>query len=181
MMVRKKTRFLVVSGVTVALSFVPLVAQAQQNGAFPRLTIRPANPAEKADGTLGPAARAAIAHGPLPFSDATAAAKAAANRANAEAEKSGARRPFSPGGLAPAGNAGAGPRDPVVVGGINVPGLTDNSGTPPDRTGAIGPSSFVQLVNSKAGIFNRTTGALIGSGTLNQLGNIDASFKTTDP
>jgi hypothetical protein len=58
------------------------------------------------------------------------------------------------------------------LGGFNKPGLTDNTGSPPDTTGAIGPTRFLQLVNSRAGIFNRTTGALIGSGTLDQLAGI---------
>ena len=180
-MVRKTTRCLFVSGAAAAISFVALVAQAQENAAVPTLTLRPADPAEKADGTPSPAAAAAIAHGPLPFSDATLAAKAAANRASAEAEKSGARRPFSPGDLAPAGNAAAGPLAPVIVGGFNDPGLTDTTGSPPDATGAIGPSSFVQLVNSKAGIFNRATGALIASGTLDQLAGISSSVDSFDP
>ncbi len=180
-MVRKTTRCLLVSGAAAAISFVALVAQAQENAAVPTLTLRPADPAEKADGTLSPAAAAAIAHGPLPFSDANLAAKAAANRASAEAEKSGARRPFSPGELAPADEAAAGPLAPVIVGGFNMPGQLPGNSAPPDATGAIGPSSFVQLVNSKAGIFNRTTGALIASGTLDQLAGISLSVDSFDP
>ncbi|MGH8322852.1 MAG: hypothetical protein ACRETD_03480, partial [Steroidobacteraceae bacterium] len=153
----------------------------QENAAVPSLTIRPADPAEKADGTLSPAAKAAIEHGPLPFSDATAAAKAAANRAREEAEKSGASHPFRPGELAPTGGAMPGSLAPVTVGGINKPGLLPSCCSPPDTTGAIGPSSFVQLVNVTAGIFNRTTGALIGSGTLDQLANISSSVISFDP
>jgi hypothetical protein len=174
------TRCLVVSGAAVVLSFVAFVAQAQENAAVPGLTIRPADPAEQGDGTLGAAAKAAIEHGPLPFSDADVAAKAAANRASEAAEKSAAPRPFSSGELAPAGEAAAGPLVPAVVGGINKPGLGPTNSSPPDTTGAIGPSSYVQLVNTTAGIFNRTTGALIASGTLNQLAGQSSTFSSFD-
>jgi hypothetical protein len=182
------TRCLVVSGVAVALSFVAFVAQAQENAAVPSLTLRSADPAEKGDGTLSPAAKAAIEHGPLPISDAVAAAKAAANRVRDEAEKSGASRPFSSGELAPAGGAGAGPLVPAIVGGINKSGLGPGCCSPPDTTGAIGPSSFVQLVNGSfsgfvnpnAGIFNRTTGTLIASGTLDQLAGISSTIESFD-
>src|SRR5262249_33911764 len=70
---------------------------------------------------------------------------------------------------------------PIVVGGFNKPGQTDNTGSPPDTTGAIGPTRYIQLVNSRAGIFNRTTGAIIGSGTLNQLAGIASSVNSFDP
>jgi hypothetical protein len=69
------------------------------------------------------------------------------------------------------------------VGGFNKPGLPGLTGdsSPPDTTGAIGPSSFIQLVNSKLGIFDRTTGALVSSGTLNDLANISSSVNSFDP
>jgi hypothetical protein len=171
MMVRKTTRCLAVSGAAAALSFAAFAAQAQE--------LKAADPTEKGDGTLSPAAAAMKAHGPLPVSGADVAAKAAANRAREEAEKSGAKRPFSAAGLAPSGGARAGPSAPSLL--LNVPGLTDNVGAPPDTTGAIGPSRYIQLVNDKAGIFNRTTGALIGSGTLDQLANISPGVFSTDP
>ncbi|MDQ6867873.1 MAG: hypothetical protein M3178_05555 [Pseudomonadota bacterium] len=160
------------SGAAAALSFAAFGAQAQE--------IRPANPAEKGDGTMSPAAAAARRYGPLPFSGADVAAKAAANRARDKAEKSSPRRPFNPAGLGPAGGAAAGPSAPVVVGGVNVPGLGPSFSSPPDTTGAIGPTRFVQLVNTTAGIFNRMTGALIGSGTLDQLAGIAASVNSFD-
>jgi hypothetical protein len=133
MMVRKTTRCLAVSGAAAALSFAAFAAQAQE--------IKVADPTEKGDGTMSPAAAAMKAHGPLPVSGADVAAKAAANRAREEAEKSGAKRPFSAAGLAPAGGAAAGPSAPVVVGGINVAGLTPGltpcgaPPTPPARSG----------------------------------------------
>jgi hypothetical protein len=84
-------------------SLLTFAARAQENPAVLSLTVRPADPAEKGDGTLSAAAKAAIKYGPLPFSAATAAAKAAANRARDEVEKSGSRRPLSPAERAPAG------------------------------------------------------------------------------
>jgi len=76
-----------------AFSFLAFAAHApaQESGSAPSLILREADPNEQADGTLGPAAKAAIEHGPLPFSDADVAAKAAANRARDAAEKSKAR------------------------------------------------------------------------------------------
>ena len=48
-------------------------------------------------------------------------------------------------------------------------------------TGAIGPASFVQLVKARAGIFNRTTGSLKASGTLDDLAGVAASVISFDP
>jgi hypothetical protein len=76
--------------------------------------------------------------------------------------------------------AGAGPLAPIIVGGFNKPGLQAGSVTPPDTTGAIGPTRYIQLVNRQAGIFNRTTGVIIGSGTLKELANI-APVNNFDP
>jgi hypothetical protein len=76
--------------------------------------------------------------------------------------------------------AGAGPLAPIIVGGFNKPGLQAGSVTPPDTTGAIGPTRYIQLVNRQAGIFNRTTGVIIGSGTLKELANI-APVNSFDP
>ncbi len=176
---RKTTRCLALLGAAATLSMVAFAAQAQGSAAGSGLTIRPADPTEKGDGTLSPAAAAAIAHGPLPFSNADIAAKAAANRASDKAEKSGARRPFSPAERAPPGAAGPGPLAPSVL--FNVPGLQGVNSSPPDTTGAIGPTRFVQLVNTWAGILNRTTGVFSSAGTLNQLAGVAASVNSFDP
>lgn len=88
-----KARYCLFLCTAAAVPFVETPAIAQEGAAAPGLTIRPASPSEKSDGTLSPAANAAIEHGPLPASAADIAAKAAANRAAAEAEKQGAKRP----------------------------------------------------------------------------------------
>jgi hypothetical protein len=209
MMVRT-TRCLAVSGAAAALSFMAFAARAQEGAAAPDLTLEaayPADPAEKGaaraqegaaapdltleaadpakkgDRALAPADTAAMVHRPLPMSDADVAAKAAANRAREEAEKSGAKRPFSPLDLAPSGRAGPRPLLPVVVNGFpGSSGLTER-GTPPDTTGAIGPDRYIQLVNSRAEIFNRFAGSFIGGGTLNSLAAIPIApnVLSTDP
>jgi hypothetical protein len=69
------------------LPFVTLAAKAQESAEFPAPILKQADPNEKGDGTLGPAAKAAIVHGPLPFSDADVAAKAAAGRERDEAKQ----------------------------------------------------------------------------------------------
>jgi hypothetical protein len=160
------------------------VAKAEDSAMGESSFFKKADPSEKADGTLGPAAKAAMEHGPLPFSKATAAAKAAADRASEEAEKKGAQRPFSPADLAMAGGPGGGPLAPLIVAGFNKPGLSPGAspcGTPPDTTGTIGPKTYIQLVNCRAGLFNRTTGALIASGTLNELADIPSTVVSFDP
>ncbi len=164
------------------LSFATFPARAKEKAAGFGLTLTLADPTKQGDGTLGAAAKAAIEHGPLPFSDADVAAKAAANRASKAAEKSGVPSPLTPDEFAPAGKA-AGARTPVIVGGINKAGLGPDTTafSPPDTTGAIGPSSYIQLVNATAGIFDRTTGALVSSGTLDELANIASTVTSFDP
>src|SRR3989442_9210466 len=54
-------------------------------------------------------------------------------------------------------------------------GVFDNSLTPPDPTGAIGPNSYLELINQKYGIYMRN-GTLINSGTLAQLSNDNVGF-----
>ena len=77
----------------------------------------------------------------------------------------GARRPRRAGARLQAPDGGTGGSvspDALVVDGRNQPGLgaTDNSaanqGSPPDTTGAIGLSHYVEFVNSKVGVYNRS-------------------------
>jgi hypothetical protein len=79
-------------GAAATLSLVPFGARAQENAADPSFTVKAADPATKADGTLSPAAKVAIEHGSLPFSDADVAAKAAANRAREAGPRNRRRR-----------------------------------------------------------------------------------------
>ena len=55
--------------------------------------------------------------------------------------------------------------------------------TPPDTTGAIGPDRYIETVNTKYAIFNRT-GSQINSGTLSALTGISTSlfgYSLSDP
>jgi hypothetical protein len=57
----------------------------------------------------------------------------------------------------------------TVFGGLNAPGFsaTDNTpannGTPPDPTGAIGTTHYLEFVNSKVGVYDRTNLSLLSS------------------
>ena len=83
------------------LPFLTLAAKAQESPGNPPVRImKKADPNEKADGTMGPAAKAAMENGPLPMSADDVAAKAAADR-----DRENAKSPFrgpslrrSPGG-----------------------------------------------------------------------------------
>ncbi len=63
----------------------------------------------------------------------------------------------------------AGPLSPVVD--VSWEGVNDMTVTPPDSTGAIGPNSYVELINLQFGIYNRS-GGVVSSGTLQSLTGI---------
>ena len=134
----------------------------------------PADPSEQGDGTMSPAARAAIERGPLPPSADAVAAKAAANAASGAAEQ-----PGSEADLAPAGGAAQSPSAPVVV--REFPGQFDPRGGPSDSTGAIGTTRYVQLVNVLFAIYNRTSSTPLASATLNELAGVAPTVFTADP
>jgi hypothetical protein len=76
-------------------------------------------------------------------------------------------------GLGPSSGGPGGPApQAVVVNGLNQPGMgaTDNSaanqGTPPDTTGAIGPNHYVEFVNSKVGVYQRSNLSLVSTRNL---------------
>ncbi len=54
----------------------------------------------------------------------------------------------------------------ALFNGLNQPGLAANGGTPPDPTGAIGPSHYVEMVNSRVGVYDRTNLSLVTSAAL---------------
>jgi hypothetical protein len=84
------------------------------------------------------------------------------DRAALNAKKAAAGHgPFEPSPPPPSGGGGAVAPDAAVFGGLNQPGLaaTDNTpannGTPPDPTGSIGPSHYLEFVNAKVGVYRR--------------------------
>ena len=105
-----------------------------------------------------------IAHqvGPSTTLQATSAAAAVAARVRNPsayaAAKSAADRSLA--AWAASHPAAATPAQPQSVVGLNQPGLTagqSGGSTPPDPTGAIGPASYVELVNSEIAVYSRTT------------------------
>ena len=140
-------------------------------------TLRTADPSEQ--GSLSAAeAKALFARRPLPFSAADEAAKAAADKAHAELVRSGRLQTASPSELIPAGIGAAGTNSPVI--GVNIAGQNNPNVSPPDTTGAIGPNSYIQLVNETAEIYTRA-GAPIASGTLDTLAGTSSTVSTFDP
>lgn len=148
------------------------------------LTIVTADPSEQGDGTMGPDAAAARLHGPLPFNSAAVARKAAADRAYDNAARAGALRPASASELEAAGQSPT-PSAPVVVGGLNFAGYqggtTNTNSAPPDNEGAIGPTRYIQTINTAVRIYNRSNGAAIASGSLNQLAHNGSGINSFDP
>ena len=161
---------------------IPAFAQDTDHGSAGIIVV--ADPNEHGDGTMGPDAAAAWRRGPLPFGAADLALKAAADRAYDDAERAGALRPASGAELEAAGGRAAA-NAPVVVGGLNFPGLaggTNNTnGTPPDNEGAIGVTRYIQTINSAVRIYNRSNGAAIATGSLNRLAHNAASVFSFDP
>jgi hypothetical protein len=79
---------------------------------------------------------------------------------------------------APSATTPSAGRDPIV--GIEFQGQSDANFTPPDTTGAVGPTRFLEVVNSRFGIYDRA-GALLDSGTLNVLAGVSSSRIVFDP
>jgi hypothetical protein len=76
---------------------------------------------------------------------------------------------------APVSSAGPRPLAPATF--RSWEGQRDTSGGPSDSTGAVGTTRYVELVNSKYGIYNRTSNSALASGTLMQLvGTADTEF-----
>jgi hypothetical protein len=128
---------------------------------------------------LGAAAAKRLEHGPLPGR--YSPAKKAANRAAALQQAKALRAPPL---TAESGGSGAIGLKATQVGTHNDPGQdadANNTSTPPDTTGAIGATRFIQLVNTRFGIYNRTTDALISQGTLATLFGQPVNASSFDP
>jgi hypothetical protein len=183
---KKAKQWLVSLAVAAIFSFAANSACAQQRPPVLqlKLTFKAADPKEKGDGTLSPAARAAITNGPLPFGKADVDAKAAANKASAEALKALKKAPapsapwgqhFLEEGLDDTG-APNDFRGATIVGAASFGRIP----APPDTTGAIGLERFIQLVNGRAGLYESGTGIIIKSETLDTLAQAPGAFNV-DP
>jgi len=156
----------------VGLIFVALVpaAAGAQSGKLRAFSgqgqagkLRLSSTAPRSDGTVGKAAAVALKQGYLvPDQAAYARAKAkAAGNAPGSAQA----------------QAAAGTLAPVTIRSWN--GIFDPNHAPSDSTGSVGSTRYMELINSKFAIYNKTTNAPINAGTLNQLAN--AAGNAFDP
>jgi hypothetical protein len=158
-------------GVLLGLAVLPLIGGLGASAGA--LKIQIADPSLKSDGTMSGAARQMLRYGPLPADPAAlAAAKAAADRAYEQAVRSGRLRRT--------GAESAPSRAPGVIGGINFEGVFDPNVTPSDSTGAVGPTRYIETINDKFAIYNKTSSTPIATGTLTDLWDSGAAI-TTDP
>jgi len=95
-------------------------------------------------------------HGYLPINGVESFYRAKIQAANWAAQHGGAQ------------SAPSRPQVPNPTIGANWQGVSDSTVTPPDANGAIGPSSYVEIVNVSMGIYNRS-GGTISTGSLAQL------------
>jgi len=128
---------------------------------------------------MSPAAAAAMARGALRLESDSELQAATNSTAQSEARE----RPWSASELGPIGELPelARPNAPIGVGGLSFAGQIDPTVTPPDTTGAIGQTRFIQLVNRRFGIYDRANGQLINSGTLNTLAGLGVGPNSFDP
>jgi len=150
-------RRLTITAATVGLAMLPMAVHAADI-----LTVQAADPTEQGTGS-------AALRGALPKGADEVAAKAAATHA------SEALGPASAGSSAAAGSLA------TISGGHNFAGQFVATSSPPDTTGAIGTTRYIETVNTRFGIYNRSTNALISSGTLNQLAGLASTVNTFDP
>ena len=73
----------------------------------------------------------------------------------------------------------------AVFNGLNKPGLSaadeGSAATPPDSTGAIGPTLYVEMVNQLVGVYDRNTLSLISSTDFGTFAHVPAGLGTSDP
>jgi hypothetical protein len=146
------------------LGAVVVAAGPLADGAAARsLHLAAAKPASQ--GRLGPAARQLRRQGFL------VPDQAGYERAKARAAR---RAPLSPA-------AGAELFAPLVpTTSTSFAGVRDSSVGPPDTTGAVGNTRFIETVNNKFAIYNKTSTTALSTGSLNSLWGTGSVF-TTDP
>jgi hypothetical protein len=140
--------------------------------------IQAADPNLQGDGTLGPAAAAAM-RGPLPMGDADVMLKRDANRAVRDSIRSGQTRATRPRDPAESGSAGPRPSmTPTIVDEHSFAGLATgpaNDDSPVNVAGAIGPTRYIHAANDSVRIYGRDTNQVVATAKLNRLaGNADS-------
>jgi hypothetical protein len=149
-------------------SLVPAAASAHSAGTLAarhlvgHLTL--SSKAPRGDGTMSQATTLAITRGYLPSNE--AAYRRAKAAANAQAATRVAARRAPAAALAP-----------VQVSGFD--GSVDPNSAPSDSTSNVGSTRFIELVNTKIAIYNKTSTVPLSTGTLNDLAG--ASGNAFDP
>ena len=169
----RKVNLIPIAGILMgasALMALPATGHAQS------ITFEEVNPNAQGDGTMSAGVARRLSHGALTL-PADDLLKDEADRASAAAA------PAAPaGGAADAAAGGSGPApNAAIVGGHNFAGQNSVNSAPPDMTGAIGPTRYIQTINSIVRIVNRTTHAAIANGTLNQLAGQASTVNSFDP
>jgi len=127
--------------------------------------VRVTSSVPRSDGTVGRAAAAAMRQGYL-VPDRAAYGRAKAKAAAQAGQRAGTEAVAS------------GPLAPVQIRGFD--GQVYPNAAPSDSTGSVGSTRFIELVNEKFGIYNKTTNVPINVGTLNTLA-ASAGGSTFDP
>jgi len=156
---RAGVRFAALAGVVIA-GLLPAAAGAAAGGAH--LTAR----APAGDGSLGPAAARAVKQGYVVADQ--AAYGAAKTAANAMAGLRPRAAEGATGWLAPVTNR-------------SWAGIFDLNSAPSDSTSSVGSTRYLELVNSRFAIYNKTANTPINTGTLATLAGVASSLSTFDP
>jgi hypothetical protein len=119
-------------------------------------------------GELGAAARRAVNRGYLE-----------PNQAGYERQKARATRRAEAGAALSAPVSG--PLAPSIVSGRSWQGINDPNSTPPDETSAVGTQRYIELVNERFAIYNKTSNAPTATGTLHALVGSPESDRVFDP
>jgi hypothetical protein len=69
----------------------------------------------------------------------------------------------------------------AVYGTLNKPGLTAGVATPPDSTGAIGPSNYVEMANSRVAVYDRSLNLVSSTSLAAFMGLDPAVYGMCDP
>ena len=149
---RKSALAAVAAGLLGAASLVAAGSAGASTNAGSRIAAMPTRPTQAAGGGLSAAANAVL-HGPRGYLVPDARALQLAKAAAASSAPSTATSGPASGSLAP-----------TTV--RSWQGVDDPSAAPSDSTSAIGPSRFIELTNTKYGIYNRTSNTPLSSGSL---------------
>jgi hypothetical protein len=118
-------------------------------------------------GPLSLAQKQAIEQGYV-VPDQEAYERAKAKAAQKAEQRSGEVQPSAPGDKAP-------------VASRSWEGVFDTNSSPSDSTGAIGPTRYIELVNRKFAIYNRTSNTPVSSGSLQNLVGTPPNINVFDP